>query len=111
MVQRGGARRHTPCPATDREAARPPQLYHPALVANVTRAFTPSPPRLTTAELQGPTDYTGIYRSWNVDLDRSPLGDEDDADDLWDFGTATQYPVLSVDVDDTAGVLNRPTLC
>ena len=58
---------------------------------------------LTTAELQGPTDYTGIYRSWNVDLDRSPLGDEDDADDPWDFGTATQYPVLSVDVDDTAG--------
>ena len=27
---------------------------------------------MTTAELQGPTDYTGIYASWNVDVDGSP---------------------------------------
>ena len=27
---------------------------------------------MTTAELQAPTDYTGIYATWNVDLWRSP---------------------------------------
>ena len=43
----------------------------------------------TTAELQGPTDYTGIYAAWNVNLD-GVTGN----DDPWDFGTATQYPVL-----------------
>ena len=43
----------------------------------------------TTAELQTPTGYTGIYAAWNVDLD-----------DPWDFGTTTQYPVLSLDLDD-----------
>ncbi len=43
----------------------------------------------TTAQLQAPTDYTGIYAAWNVDLD----GDGT-ADDPWDFGTATDYPML-----------------
>ena len=43
----------------------------------------------TTAELQTPTDYVGIYANWNVDLD----GDGN-ADDPWDFGTASQYPAL-----------------
>ena len=43
----------------------------------------------TTAELQTPTGYAGIYANWNVDLD----GDGS-ADDPWDFGTASQYPVL-----------------
>ena len=42
-----------------------------------------------TAQLRRPTDYTGIYADWNVDVD----GDET-ADDPWDFGTSTQYPVL-----------------
>ena len=47
----------------------------------------------TTVELRGPTGYTGIYADWN-DLD-----DDDSVDDTtyWDFGTATQYPVLKVD--------------
>ncbi len=40
----------------------------------------------TTAELQTPTDYTGIYAAWNVDL--------------WNFGTSTQYPALSLDLND-----------
>ena len=48
----------------------------------------------TTAELQMPTGYTGIYATWNVDLD----GDGT-ADDVWDFGTASEYPVLKVDFD------------
>ncbi len=53
----------------------------------------------TTAELQGTTEtsnqqnytpYTGIYADWNVDLDGDGSGD-----DPWDFGTDSQYPVLS----------------
>ncbi|MCY4559072.1 MAG: RCC1 domain-containing protein, partial [Chloroflexi bacterium] len=43
----------------------------------------------TTAELQEPTGYAGIYAHWNVDLD----GDGS-ADDPWDFGASCQYPVL-----------------
>ena len=43
----------------------------------------------TTAELQSPTGYAGIYANWNVDLDR-----DGGLDDPWNFGTASQYPVL-----------------
>ena len=43
----------------------------------------------TTAQLQGPTGYAGIYADWNADLD----GDGE-ADAPWDFGTSSQYPVL-----------------
>ena len=43
----------------------------------------------TTSELQTPTTETGIYANWNVDID----GDNTN-DDPWDFGTASQYPVL-----------------
>ena len=50
----------------------------------------------TTAQLQSPTGYSGLYRNWNLDLDG------DDANDSpWHFGTGSQYPVLSVDVDGT----------
>ncbi len=48
----------------------------------------------TTTELQAPTDYGGIYQTWNLDLD----GDTE-ADDPWDFGTSSQYPVVAADVD------------
>ena len=48
----------------------------------------------TGAQLIAPTDYgatsSATFYSWNVDLD----GDSS-ADDPWDFGTTTQYPVLS----------------
>ena len=47
-----------------------------------------------TSELQAPTDYTGIYEDWNLDLDRVRS-----KDDFWDFGTATQYPALKADFD------------
>ena len=48
----------------------------------------------TTAELQAPTGYTGIYANWNVDLDGDGAGD-----DPWDFRTASQYPApRNVDV-------------
>jgi len=45
-----------------------------------------------TLALQAPTDYAGLYAAWNVDVD----GD-DVADDPWHFGTAAQYPALSLD--------------
>ena len=53
----------------------------------------------TTTELQVPTDYTGIYEAWNVELGDSPFGDGE-PDDPWDFGTTAQYPVLSLDLND-----------
>ena len=55
----------------------------------------------TTAELQGPTGYTGIYSAWLIDLDdadrdRDP---ETGIDQFWDFGTSSQYPALKADFD------------
>ena len=48
----------------------------------------------STAQLQTPTGYSGIYQTWNVDVD----GDST-ADDPWDFGTSSQYPLLKADWD------------
>ena len=42
-----------------------------------------------TAELKTPTGYTGIYESWNIDLD----GDGNN-DYPWNFGEAADYPML-----------------
>ena len=60
----------------------------------------------TTAELKGPTGYTGIYSTWNIDADNT---DRDGVavtgrDDPWDFGTAEQYPVLKTDFDGDGAV-------
>jgi len=44
----------------------------------------------TTAELQSPTGYTGIYANWNLDLD----GDGN-RDNPWNFGTSSDYPTLN----------------
>ena len=55
----------------------------------------------TTAQLQAPIGYTGIYSTWNADLDNAD-GDDNSAtetDDFWDFGTSNQYPALKADVD------------
>ena len=54
----------------------------------------------TTAQLQTPTGFSGIYQSWNADL--------------WHFGTASQFPALKANVDgqgqaSVAGV--RPPAC
>ena len=55
----------------------------------------------TTAELQTPTGYTGIYADWNVDIDNAD--DDGDAttggDDPWHFATRanSRYPRLKVD--------------
>ena len=43
----------------------------------------------TTAQLQTPMGYTGIYADWNVNVDGAA-----GADDPWNFGAATEYPVL-----------------
>ena len=62
----------------------------------------------TTTELQTPTAYgtsTDIYVNWNIDVDdgldvgvdNGTADGDATADDPWDFGTATQYPVLKVD--------------
>ena len=51
-----------------------------------------------TEELQLPTAASGIYQTWNVDLDDDGMND-----DPWDFGTSSQYPVLSVDTNGVGG--------
>ena len=52
----------------------------------------------TTAQLQSPTGYSGLYRNWNLDLDGDGTNQSP-----WHFGTSSQYPVLSVDVDGSDG--------
>ena len=55
----------------------------------------------TTAQLQAPIGYTGIYSTWNADLDNAD-GDNNTATgtyDFWDFGTSSQYPALKADLD------------
>ena len=42
----------------------------------------------TTAELQSPTGYTGIYAAW----------DSTEVGDVWDFGDSSQYPALKADL-------------
>ncbi len=46
----------------------------------------------TTAQLQAPTDYTGIYANWNVDLGN--IDADNFPDNPWNFGTTTTYPTL-----------------
>ena len=54
---------------------------------------TPGVRGMTTAELQTPTHYEGIYSGWRVEnVDLLP-------DDAWHFGTALQYPALKADLD------------
>ena len=45
--------------------------------------------------MQSPTSYSGIYGSWNVDVDA-----DDTSDNPWDFGTNAQYPALKAVLDD-----------
>ena len=46
----------------------------------------------TTAQLQSPRSYSGIYGSWNLDINGDSVND-----DPWDFGTSSQYPALRAD--------------
>ena len=50
----------------------------------------------TTAELQTPSSYSGIYQEWNTDIDNAD-GDNNEStgtDDPWDFGGEDEYPAL-----------------
>ena len=55
----------------------------------------------STAGLQNPTDYTGIYANWNLNLDGQTGNDNP-----WSFGTTSQYPVLKYAGMDTAAQFN-----
>lgn len=50
-----------------------------------------APEGKTTTQLQSPISATGLYGSWNA-IDLADDGVADDAP--WDFGTASQYPVI-----------------
>ena len=54
----------------------------------------------TTAQLQSPTGYTGIYSDWDIEA-----GAAGAAHDVWDFGTEHNYPVLK----GVGGVQRRPS--
>ncbi len=45
-----------------------------------------------------PTSAGDIYLNWNVDLDGDGMNN-----DPWNFGTSSQYPVLSVDTNGVGG--------
>ena len=53
----------------------------------------------TTAALRAPAGYTGVFDAWNRWLIDEAPPDNLDVNDLWDFGTAVQYPALKVDVN------------
>ena len=54
----------------------------------------------TTAQLQTPTGYTGIYANWNLsDLDDDPYDDYP-----WNFGTTTTYPTLNTPAQRLAAI-------
>ena len=57
----------------------------------------------TTAELQESTDYTGVYTKWLTDSDNvdEDFDETTGVDDVWDFGTSSQYPELKADLDNS----------
>ena len=54
-----------------------------------------------TTELQSPVDYEGIYEDWDIDIDGDlEEGGDNSADDPWDFGSETDYPLLKADFNE-----------
>ena len=49
----------------------------------------------TTAVLQAPTYYEGIYETWNLDVNF-----DGEPDTPWHFGTSSQYPALTADLNE-----------
>ena len=74
-------------PILPESAVSAPDSYYDR--ATTTRAQSARGEALTTAALQSPTDYVGVYRNWNKDLDS-----DGQMDDPWNFGTSSQYPKL-----------------
>ena len=52
------------------------------------QAASPAGTGQTSSALKTPTGYTGIYASWNLNLDGAAGGDKP-----WYFGAANQYPI------------------
>ena len=74
-------------PLLPQSAVSAPDSYYDR--ATTTRTQSARGEALSTAALQSPTGYVGVYRNWNKDLD----GDGQ-MDDPWNFGTSSQYPKL-----------------
>ena len=54
----------------------------------------------TTTQLKSPTDYTGIYADWRLDLNNDGV-----LDNPWDFGSDSDYPRLYwQNVNETTGL-------
>ena len=73
----------------------------PVNYAGVGEGSTDGVKGLSAQQLQQPTDYTGIYSDWLIDLDNAD-GDYDETtgrDDFWDFGSSSDYPALKMDID------------
>ena len=73
----------------------------PVRYAGVGEGSTDGVRGLTTQQLQQPTDYTGIYADWLIDIDNADedFDDTTGVDDFWDFGTSSDYPALKKDLD------------
>ena len=65
-----------------------------ACIGSQTGGSTQTAAGYATSALQQPTGYAGIYLNWNIDTD----GDSS-ADNPWDFGTSSHYPLLKADKD------------
>ncbi len=78
--------------------------YWDATLSGINDDGDANPPEgRTTAQLQAPTSATGIYAAWDdQDVDGDGRSGEALDDDAWDFGTATQHPVLKFGGLDTA---------
>ena len=59
----------------------------------------PTATRQTVSQIQTPTDYTGIFTHWNVDVDGDNVPDY-----RWNFGTSSEYPTLNTPTQRTAAV-------
>ncbi len=72
--------------------------YHDAETSGVAAVLGDGPAGTaaaqTTTALQSPTDATGIYADWSADV--------------WDFGTASQYPALKADFSDADSIATWP---
>ena len=62
-----------------------------------------APEGRSTADLQAPRGYTGLYAAWDdQDVDGDGVFGESPDDDAWDFGLPNQHPVLKFGGHDTA---------
>ena len=66
----------------------------------------------TTADLQGPTSYTGIYANWNVDIDNADKDGDPftGGDNPWNFGGPTDYPTLNLSALGELSFVDRAAL-